>query len=110
MIELKGTEKQIVWAKQIKEELIKNVKEYKKSFNNATWNKRNYLIKFKEEIKEGETGKINEARATEKLNQILDNVIKNIEAETSAAKLIDIKTSFRLADASIEKYLIKKFI
>jgi len=110
MKELIGTEKQIVWAEGLRKEFIKNVIDYKEHFNNATFNKRNYIIEFKKEIMEGETGKVNMGMAAEKLNKILDSVITNMENETSAKKFIDIKTGLRCADASIENYVIREFI
>lgn len=111
MVELKGSEKQIKWAKDIKPELIKNVKEYKEDFNSADIFKINYLNTFKKEIfKRASGSKISKEEAIKILNSILDEAISNIENETSAKKLIEVKTSFRLADATIDKYLIKEFI
>lgn len=44
------------------------------------------------------------------LNSIIDEVKTNIENETSAKRLIEVKKSFAMADATTDRYLIKEFM
>ncbi|APH15069.1 hypothetical protein NPD5_3826 [Clostridium sporogenes] len=111
VVELIGSEKQIKWAKDIKKELIKEVEEYKERFNNAGNFQINYLNRYKKEIfKRATSKKITMDEAIKILNSIIDEVKTNIENETSAKRLIEVKKSFAMADATTDRYLIKEFI
>ncbi|MHB7981125.1 hypothetical protein CF067_16480 [Clostridium sporogenes] len=111
VVELIGSEKQIKWAKDIKKELIKEVEEYKERFNDAENFRINYLNRYKKEIfKRATSKKITMDEAIKILNSIIDEVKTNIENETSAKRLIEVKKSFAMADATTDRYLIKEFM
>lgn len=109
MVELKGSEKQVKWAEDIKKELLNMVTDYKKSFNKSL-NQRKIIQEYLEEIKQTKEGKITVGEAREILNNLLDTLYSKIELETSAKKLIDVKTSLKFADASFKEYIFKEFM
>lgn len=111
-VELIGSEKQVAWAKKIKDELLAQVEDYKKHFNKDTTQKRNFFIIWKEEIKGkiGGKSKVNRMEAMEIVNNLLDTAIKNIKEETSAKRLIEVKKSLGLWDSNLEDYVIREFL
>lgn len=109
MVKLEGTEKQVKWAEDIKRELIEMVNERYTTLENKDM-VRAVARNYKEEIKEFlNVEKLTRDIAIPAYNKMLDIVKANIENETSAKKLIDVKQSLKLADANFKEYVFNVF-
>lgn len=109
IVELKGTEKQVKWANDIKVELLERVNTYKEMFSKSK-DKKSYLRAFKNEILVNGEETIKIPEAIERLNKMIDTVIINIKNERSAKKIIDVKMSLKLYDSNTVDSIMRKFI
>jgi hypothetical protein len=110
MVELKGTEKQVKWANDIRKDLVRQVQELKQEINKGNVGKNTVLTHYKEELRAINPKLSSFNEALEILIGIMDKCISNIENEESAKKFIDVHQSLKLYDANFHEYVVKKFI
>lgn len=98
-VELEGTEKQIAWAKDIKEEWLNGLISFKKNYEVKEF-KIDVAKDFKEEIRTfgfNANGKITNKDAVERTSFIIDRAIENFKKETSASKLITMDRTYNIS-------------
>lgn len=98
-VELEGTEKQIAWAKDIKEEWLNGLITFKKNYEAKEF-KIDVAKGFKKEIRTfgfNANGKITNKDAIERTSIIIDRAIGNFKNETSASKLITMDRTYNIS-------------
>ena len=99
MVELKGSEKQVKWAEDIRNQYLKNVDGIIEGVENKL---RSYVRPVVEEFKEEIYSKMKEETKAERrrvILEILKEIKEKIENEESAKKFIDVYTSFKYVPA-----------
>ncbi|EOU1110495.1 hypothetical protein ABVP48_001935 [Clostridium perfringens] len=89
MVELVGSEKQIAWAKEIKETLLARLNDYREKYNNSTNHEKKVMLLEVKEIWHKEGVKTKPIEAQEVLMSEINETIENVKKITIAALLID---------------------
>lgn len=95
MVELQGSEKQIAWAKEIKEEILQNLKDKIDNIDNSPKFAKKIYQNFELTCKGKE-------QIVKEVTDILVKIIAGVEKETSAKRIIDWKSN--------ESYLSKELV
>lgn len=96
MVELVGSEKQIAWAKEIKETLLTRLNDYREKYNKSTNHEKKIMLLEVKEIWYKEGVKTKPIEAQEILMNEINETIENIKKITIASLLINLKDSWAI--------------
>lgn len=105
MVELKGTEKQIKWAEDIRKDLLERMEEYKGDVISKKVSKATMVRDFKEVVLKSNLALKCVREYREELVKLIENGIEKLKQETSAKRFIDINQSGKCSGMYFEDIL-----
>ncbi len=105
MVELKGSEKQVTWAEDIRKDLLERMEEYKGNVISKKVSKETMVRDFKEVVLKSNSALKCVREYREELVKLIDIGIGNLKQETSAKRFIDIHQGSKCSGMYFEDIL-----